>query len=68
MSVSEGQKLMILRMGDLLRSEGMKVRKQRPVNYTPPYVTARPEVVHRKINPETGEKLRFVVIATDGCE
>jgi len=44
---------------------------------TPPYVTARPEVVHRKIAPglvprgggkgaEDGKELRFVVMATDG--
>ena len=29
-------------------------------------MTARPEVEHRKINPMNGEKLRFVIMATDG--
>ncbi|MGG6497898.1 UNVERIFIED_CONTAM: protein phosphatase 2C family protein, partial [Bacteroidetes bacterium 56_B9] len=53
-------------MNEIMQAEGKKFRKQRPWHKTPPYVTARPEVTHRRINPETGEKLRFVVMATDG--
>lgn len=55
------------RIADAFRAQGEKPRSGRPWNYTPPYVTARPEVTFRKLNPHTGEKLRFVVLATDGC-
>ncbi|EIW73223.1 hypothetical protein TREMEDRAFT_24534 [Tremella mesenterica DSM 1558] len=47
-------------------AEDEKFRKQRPYNFTPPYVTARPEVAYRHLQPESGEKLRFVIMATDG--
>lgn len=53
-------------IADAFRAQGEKPRSGRPWNYTPPYVTARPEVTFRKLNPHTGEKLRFVVLATDG--
>jgi hypothetical protein len=51
-----------------LKAEGKKARKPRPYNQTPPYVTARPEITHRKIKGDDGEKLRFVIMATDGRE
>lgn len=36
---------------------------------TPPYVTAQPEVTYRPIGRgKDGEELKFVVLATDGCE
>ncbi|WWC85606.1 uncharacterized protein L201_000470 [Kwoniella dendrophila CBS 6074] len=35
-------------------------------NKTPPYITAKPEVIVRDIHPNSGEQLRFVVLATDG--
>ena len=54
------------RLNAIMQAEGYKFRKQRPWHKTPPYVTARPEVTHRKLRSETGEKLRFVVMATDG--
>ena len=47
--------------------EGEKVRPPRAFHYTPPYVTARPEVEYRPLR-KAGERLRFVVMATDGCE
>ncbi|WVQ94266.1 hypothetical protein IAU59_001345 [Kwoniella sp. CBS 9459] len=53
-------------IADAFREEGDKPRPVRPWNYTPPYVTARPEVTYRKLKNEQGEKLRFIVMATDG--
>nr|XP_019048492.1 hypothetical protein I302_02264 [Kwoniella bestiolae CBS 10118]OCF27422.1 hypothetical protein I302_02264 [Kwoniella bestiolae CBS 10118] len=35
-------------------------------NKTPPYVTAKPEVIVRDIHPESGDELKFIVLATDG--
>jgi pyruvate dehydrogenase phosphatase len=49
-------------------AQGLKLRKQRAGHLTPPYVTAQPEVTYRKIHPSSGEKLRFLVMATDGRE
>jgi pyruvate dehydrogenase phosphatase len=54
-------------VADVFRAEGSKARAVRPWNFTPPYVTARPEVTHRTLR-QGDEKLRFVVLATDGCE
>ena len=51
----------------MFESENVKVRSQRPTNLTPPYVTARPEVTHRPLSTDH-EKLRFVIMATDGCK
>ncbi|WVQ72334.1 hypothetical protein IAR50_001885 [Cryptococcus sp. DSM 104548] len=53
-------------IADAFKSEGSKPRAGRPWNYTPPYVTARPEITYRKLHPESGERLRFIVMATDG--
>ncbi|RSH89527.1 hypothetical protein EHS25_002077 [Saitozyma podzolica] len=47
-------------------ARGLKLRKERPGHLTPPYVTARPEVTYRQIHPSSGERLRFLVMATDG--
>ncbi|WVQ82583.1 hypothetical protein IAT38_004713 [Cryptococcus sp. DSM 104549] len=54
------------RIADAFKAEGEKPRAGRPWNFTPPYVTARPEVTYRKLHPETGEQLKFIVMATDG--
>ncbi|WRT63431.1 uncharacterized protein IL334_000336 [Kwoniella shivajii] len=35
-------------------------------NKTPPYVTAKPEVIERDIHPENGNELKFILLATDG--
>ncbi|OCF43111.1 hypothetical protein I317_03080 [Kwoniella heveanensis CBS 569] len=53
-------------IADAFREEGDKPRPVRPWNYTPPYVTARPEVTYRKLRNERGERLRFIIMATDG--
>ncbi|WVO20711.1 uncharacterized protein IAS62_002010 [Cryptococcus decagattii] len=53
-------------IAEAFEAEGGKPRAGRPWNYTPPYVTARPKVTYRKLDSETGEKLRFIVLATDG--
>ncbi|WVF66667.1 hypothetical protein IAT40_001408 [Kwoniella sp. CBS 6097] len=53
-------------IADAFKEEGDKPRPVRPWNYTPPYVTARPEVTYRKLRSAQGEKLRFIVMATDG--
>jgi pyruvate dehydrogenase phosphatase len=50
----------------VFKDEGAKPRSIRPWNFTPPYVTARPEVTYRSLEGE--DKLRFVVLATDGRE
>ncbi|CAK9779770.1 unnamed protein product [Cutaneotrichosporon oleaginosum] len=50
----------------LIKDAGEKPRSIRPWNFTPPYVTARPEVEYRPLKGANGEKLRFVVLATDG--
>ncbi|TXT13174.1 hypothetical protein VHUM_01575 [Vanrija humicola] len=52
-------------VADVFRAEGAKPRSSRPWNFTPPYVTARPEVTHRTLH-QGGEKLKFLVLATDG--
>lgn len=52
----------------LIKDAGEKPRGIRPWNFTPPYVTAKPEVTYRKLSGANGEKLRFIVLATDGCE
>ncbi|WWC85446.1 uncharacterized protein L201_000309 [Kwoniella dendrophila CBS 6074] len=53
-------------IADAFREEGDKPRAVRPWNLTPPYVTAKPEVTYRKLTHENGEKLKFVIMATDG--
>ncbi|KAK6904804.1 hypothetical protein I204_08407 [Kwoniella mangroviensis CBS 8886] len=53
-------------IADAFREEGDKPRGVRPWNYTPPYVTARPEVTYRKLKNEDGDQLKFVIMATDG--
>lgn len=50
----------------LIKDAGEKPRSIRPWNFTPPYVTARPEVEYRPLKGANGEKLRFLVLATDG--
>ncbi|EEB94610.1 hypothetical protein MPER_06547, partial [Moniliophthora perniciosa FA553] len=45
---------------------GMPMRKAPITLKTPPYVTARPVVTHRKLSFEDPSSIRFVVIATDG--
>lgn len=54
-------------IAEVFRAQGEKGRPVRPWNFTPPYVTALPEVTYRSIR-KNGEKLKFVVLATDGCE
>lgn len=67
-SMSRSGLTVCCRICDALQAEGKKARRPRPHNKTPPYVTARPEITHRKIQGQDGEKLRFVVLATDGCK
>ncbi|BEJ13409.1 hypothetical protein CspHIS471_0305830 [Cutaneotrichosporon sp. HIS471] len=50
----------------LIKDAGEKPRSIRPWNFTPPYVTARPVVEYRRLKGANGEKLRFIVLATDG--
>ncbi|KAJ3722606.1 protein serine/threonine phosphatase 2C [Lentinula raphanica] len=45
---------------------GTAMRKPPQTFKTPPYVTARPVVTHRKLSSEDASSLRFVVLATDG--
>ena len=35
---------------------------------TPPYVLGEPEIVWRELHPATGEQLKFIILATDGCK
>ena len=35
---------------------------------TPPYLLNTPDIVMRDLHPASGEQLKFVVLATDGCE
>lgn len=58
----------VRRVSAVYKSWGERFRPQRPNTFTPPYVTAKPEVTHRKISSINGETLRFIVMATDGCE
>ena len=44
-----------------------RVVPHRPI-LTPPYKTAEPDVVSRSIHPDSAEQLKFVILATDGCE
>ncbi|WWC57705.1 uncharacterized protein I303_100239 [Kwoniella dejecticola CBS 10117] len=53
-------------IADAFREESDKPRAIRPWNFTPPYVTARPEVTYRKLKNDKGDKLKFVIMATDG--
>jgi pyruvate dehydrogenase phosphatase len=53
------------RVNEIFEAEGEKGRKQSKLIATPPYVTARPDVSFRKIH-RSGEKLKFVILATDG--
>ncbi|WWD22768.1 hypothetical protein CI109_107261 [Kwoniella shandongensis] len=46
--------------------EGVKPRSQRPWNFTPPYVSSTPDVAYRKFKTDNGEKLKFLILATDG--
>lgn len=55
-------------VADVYRADGLKPRNFRQFNFTPPYVTARPQITHRSLKGQDGEKLRFVVMATDGRE
>jgi pyruvate dehydrogenase phosphatase len=45
---------------------GTPLRKAPLTLKTPPYVTAKPVVIHRKVDFEDPGSLRFLVIATDG--
>ncbi|KAH9948406.1 protein serine/threonine phosphatase 2C [Amylocystis lapponica] len=56
-----------------LEGNGMSMRMALPTLKTPPYVTSRPEVTHRKLalpsDPSASQSksaLRFLVLATDG--
>ncbi|WWC67205.1 uncharacterized protein I206_101112 [Kwoniella pini CBS 10737] len=53
-------------IADAFREESDKPRGVRPWNLTPPYVTAKPEVTYRKLQNKQGDKLKFVIMATDG--
>ena len=55
------------RINQVFHWEGLESRQQRPTHFTPPYVTARPVVTHRKITVPR-EKLKFIILATDGRE
>ncbi|KAL7420258.1 hypothetical protein Q5752_005227 [Cryptotrichosporon argae] len=56
-----------LAIAEIFKAEGLRPRVPRPNHNTPPYVTARPEVTYRSLDGGPGgEKLRFVVMATDG--
>ena len=35
---------------------------------TPPYIDNLPEVIQRDLHPAGDEELKFVILATDGCE
>lgn len=52
-------------VNEIFEAEGEKGRKQSKLIATPPYVTARPDVSFRKIH-RPNEKLKFVILATDG--
>lgn len=52
-------------VNEVFTAEGEKGRRQSNNTLTPPYVTARPDVAYRRIQ-RPGEKLKFVVLATDG--
>jgi hypothetical protein len=56
---------LIVRVNEVFEAEGEKGRKQSKLIATPPYVTARPDVSFRKIH-RPNEKLKFVILATDG--
>ena len=53
-----------------MEGNGQALRPVPATHKTPPYVTARPEVTHRKLalppRATSGPKLRFLVLATDG--
>ena len=54
-----------------MEGNGQALRALPATHKTPPYVTARPEVTHRKLalpphTTTTAPKLRFLVLATDG--
>ncbi|KAK7060390.1 hypothetical protein VNI00_001155 [Paramarasmius palmivorus] len=49
-----------------MAGNGMPMRKAPTTLKTPPYVTARPVVTHRKLSFDDPSSLRFLVIATDG--
>ncbi|KAK8844684.1 hypothetical protein IAR55_006533 [Kwoniella newhampshirensis] len=53
-------------ISDAFKAEGVKPRAQRPWNFTPPYVSGKPEVTYRNLHTENGEKLKFLIMATDG--
>jgi hypothetical protein len=55
------------RVNQIFHWEGKETRSQRPNHLTPPYVTAEPVVTHRPLSSGT-EKLKFVIMATDGRE
>ncbi|KAJ4492123.1 protein serine/threonine phosphatase 2C [Lentinula edodes] len=49
-----------------MAGNGTPLRKPPRTFKTPPYVTARPVVTHRKLSFEDPSSLRFLVLATDG--
>ena len=56
-------------MAALVPGDDSRNRPAPSNSLTPPYVTAQPEVTYRKISrTNNGEELKFVVLATDGCE
>ena len=58
--------LTVCSVSRIFESEGVKNRKQRPNHLTPPYVTAQPEVTHRRLSSDN-DRIRFIIMATDGC-
>ncbi|WVO16054.1 hypothetical protein L204_103719 [Cryptococcus depauperatus] len=56
----------VAEIADMFSAEGQKSRLSRPHSYTPPYVTAKPEVAYRKLHSKSGEELKFIIMATDG--
>ena len=57
--------VMTRRIADCLGAKGRK--PFHPVQ-TPPYSISTPEVTVRDLQPENGEQLRFVILASDGRE
>jgi hypothetical protein len=64
-TLPNSEALLTQRVNAVFKAEGEKGRGQSKMIATPPYVTARPDVAFRKIH-RSGEKLKFVVLATDG--
>jgi hypothetical protein len=51
-------------------SEAFGVNYRKPLCQmpTPPYISNVPDVVARDLRSGPNEKLKFVILATDGCE